>query len=138
MPDDVGGRGLRVFVDRLPAGPLLAGIAATLGTSAALAADATTTARAVAAFAVLGAAHGTVTTVGSPVVVRHFGRKSIGAVKGSLSTVGVGASGAGPAVVAVLAVGGDFGRSLWMVAAVAPFLAIAAWFARRPAWGIRR
>jgi MFS family permease len=126
----VGGQ----LVDRLPPGPLLAGVAVTLGLAAWLSADAEGYGRAVAAFAVLGAAHGTITTVGSPIIVRHFGRRAIGAIKGSISTVGVAASGLGPAAVAVGAQQFGFEPTLAVTAALALPLAIGAWFIKRPVW----
>ena len=128
------------LVDRLPAGWLLAGVALALGAAAALFAAPESAWRAVAGFAVLGVGHGTITTIGSPVVVRHFGRRSIGGIKGLLSTIGVGVSGAGPAAIAVLAAyagtrdAPSFAPAMWASAAFAPPLALAALFLRKPAW----
>lgn len=132
------------LVDRLPVRIMLCLTASLMAVASTLAGFATTVPVAIAAWAVLGTVHGIVGPTLSAVTVRHFGRKSLGAIKGTFATIGVGASGLGPFLVAGIAQlkdadSPDFALSLWLINAVAVPLAVASLLVRNPARaGLRR
>jgi MFS family permease len=81
----------------------------------------------------MGLSQGLMMSVGSTVWVRYYGRRHLGKIRGSLTTVGVGASSLGPFLMgAAYDLTGGYAEILWVFLSVYAPLAVVALFATPP------
>lgn len=122
-----------LLADRIPLNWMLAAGTAALGVAALILRRPDSAAWVISIGILLGVAQGMIVAVASTIWVRYYGRANLGRIRGTLTTVGVALSGAGPLLVDGLyeAVGSYRGVLLGLAIAPLP-VAFAALFATRP------
>lgn len=125
-----------VLADRLPLNVLLSASMAGMAASIAQLMVTSTTFDVHVFAAGMGVSQGIMMAVGSTIWARYYGRRHLGKIRGSLTTVGVASSSVGPFMMgAAYDLLGGYDEILWVFFFVYAPMAVAALFATKPVWG---